>query len=191
MSSQALSVRHRKTEVFQLCWAVVLYWRGVRWGTGYQQSTVGQRLWPHQGRWPGCPQACRFIQSLPKCHPGCGSNLEADECQQECPKKHVQSFAHFYFNIEIDPMHWWPNGERIPIAYQARVRWQWHDNIARGQGFNIAPINQKLLSTIAEEVCDAVRVDAIKKVSQYPYSTMTHSNALPSSLPSTPAQTLP
>ena len=79
------------------------------------------------------------------------------------PQKHVQSFAHFYFNIEIDPMHSRPNGERILIAYQAKVRRQWHYDISRGQGFNIAPINQKLLSTVAEEVWDAIRVDAIKR----------------------------
>ena len=81
------------------------------------------------------------------------------------PQKHVQSFAHFYFNIEVDPMCSQPNGERILIAYQAKVRRQWHDDIARGQGFNIAPINQKLLNTVAEEVWDTIRVDAIKKVS--------------------------
>ena len=81
------------------------------------------------------------------------------------PQKHIQSFTHFYFNIEVDPMRSRPNGERILIAYQAKVRHQWHDDIARGQGFNIAPINQKLLNTVAEEVWDTIRVDVIKKVS--------------------------
>ena len=38
------------------------------------------------------------------------------------PQKHIQSFAHFYFNIEVDPMRLQPNGERILIAYQAKVR---------------------------------------------------------------------
>ena len=82
------------------------------------------------------------------------------------PQKHVQSFTHFYFNIEVDPMRSWPNREKILITYQAKVRRQWHNDIARGQGFNIAPINQKLLSTVAEEVWDSVRVDMIKKVSE-------------------------
>jgi len=89
-----------------------------------------------------------------------------DQC--DWPHKHVQSFAHFYFNIEIEPMCSQPNGERVLIAYQAKVRRQWHDDLARGQGFNIAPINQKLLSTIAEEVWDSVRLEAIKKVSKTP-----------------------
>ena len=97
------------------------------------------------------------------------------------PQKHVQSFAHFYFNIEVDTMHLWPNREKILIAYQAKVRRQWHDNIARGQCFNIALINQKCLSTVAEEVWDSVRVDAIKNVSQYFTNFMSHSNILPPS----------
>jgi len=80
-------------------------------------------------------------------------------------QKHIQSFAHFYFNIELDPMCACPNGEKVLITYQAKVRRQWHDDLVRGQGFNIAPINQKLLSAVAEEVWDTVRMDAIRKVS--------------------------
>ena len=81
------------------------------------------------------------------------------------PQKQVQSLAHFYFNIKLDPMQSCPNGEKVLIAYQARVRWQWHDDLSRGLGFNITPINQKLLSTVAEEVWDMIKSDVIKKVS--------------------------
>lgn len=81
------------------------------------------------------------------------------------PQKHVQSLAHFFFNIELDPMRSRPNGEKILIAYQAKVRRQWHDDLSRGLGFNIALINQKLLSTVAEEVWDTIKLDVIKKVS--------------------------
>ena len=84
------------------------------------------------------------------------------------PQKHVQSLAHFYFNIELEPMRSHPNGEKVLIAYQARVRRQWHDDLSRGLGFNIAPINQKLLSTVAEEVWDMIKLEAIKKVSDIP-----------------------
>ena len=38
------------------------------------------------------------------------------------PQKHIQSLAHFYFNIELEPMWSCPNGEKILIAYQARVQ---------------------------------------------------------------------
>ena len=80
------------------------------------------------------------------------------------PSKHVDSFARFYLHLELDPMRSRPNGERVLLAYQAKVRRQWHDDIARGQGFNIAQINQRLLTTVAEEVWDAIRLEAVKKV---------------------------
>jgi len=68
-----------------------------------------------------------------------------------------------------------PNREKVLLTYQARVRCQWHDDLTRGQGFNIAPINQKLLSTIAEEVWDTVRTDVIKQVSTYSKNFSTYS----------------
>ena len=58
-----------------------------------------------------------------------------------------------------------PNGEKVLILYQAKVRRQWHDDLSRGEGFNISQINQRLLSAVAEEVWDTIRTDAIKKVS--------------------------
>jgi len=81
------------------------------------------------------------------------------------PQKHIQSITHFYFNLELDPMCACPNDERVLIIYQAKVRRQWHDNLACGQGFNTTQINQKLLSMVAEEVWDTVRAEAIRMVS--------------------------
>ena len=81
------------------------------------------------------------------------------------PPKHVDSFARFYLHLELDPMRSRPNGEWVLLAYQAKVRRQWHDDIARSQGFNIAQINQRLLATVAEEVWDAIRLEAVRKVS--------------------------
>jgi len=72
------------------------------------------------------------------------------------PQKYIQSFAHFYFNIKLKLMCACPNGEKVLIMYQAKVRRQWHDDLAWGQGFNIVPINQKFLSVVAKEVWDAV-----------------------------------
>ena len=81
------------------------------------------------------------------------------------PQKHTESFARFYLHLELDPMHSRPNGEQVLLAYQAKVRHQWHEDITQGQGFNIAQINHMLLSTIAEEVWDTVHLDAMRKVS--------------------------
>jgi len=66
------------------------------------------------------------------------------------PLKYVESFAKFYFHLELNPMHLRPNWERVLLAYQSKVQHQWHDNIAQGQGFNIAQINQRLLTTVAK-----------------------------------------
>lgn len=84
------------------------------------------------------------------------------------PQKHIQSLAHFYFNIKLKPMESCPNGKKMLIAYQARVWRQWHDDLSRGLGSNIAMINQKILSTVAEEVWDTIKLDVIKKVSTSP-----------------------
>jgi len=46
------------------------------------------------------------------------------------PQKHIQSFAHFYFNLELDPMHTHPNSEKVLIIYHARVRRQWHIDLS-------------------------------------------------------------
>ena len=81
------------------------------------------------------------------------------------PPKHVDSFARFYLHLELDLMRSRPNGGGVLLAYQAKVWRQWHDNIAWGQGFNIAQINQRLLASVAEEVWDAIRLKAMRKVS--------------------------
>ena len=70
------------------------------------------------------------------------------------PQKHTESFARFYLHLELD----------LQLAYQAKVRCQWHEDIARGQGFNIAQINHTLLATITEEVWDTVHLDTMRKV---------------------------
>lgn len=79
------------------------------------------------------------------------------------PRKHIESFARFYLHLELDPMRSRPNGERVLLTYQAKVRRQWHDDLSRGQGFNIAQINHTLLASVAEEVWDTIRLDAMRK----------------------------
>ena len=46
------------------------------------------------------------------------------------PQKHAESFARFYLHLELDPMRSCPNRERVLLAYQAKVRCQWHEDIA-------------------------------------------------------------
>ena len=84
---------------------------------------------------------------------------------QLAPKTH-QLFARFYLHLELNLMHSHPNGEWVLIAYQAKVWCQWHDDIARGQGFNITQINQRLLATVAKEVWDMICLEAVRKFSE-------------------------
>lgn len=107
------------------------------------------------------------------------------------PQKHIQSFAHFYFNLELEPIRSRPNGEKVLIVYQAKARRLWHDEISRGPGFNIAPINKTLLSTVAEEVWDMVRLESIKKVSFPPPSPQAFQHALTASTHPSPCSSPP
>ena len=81
------------------------------------------------------------------------------------PQKHTESFARFYLHPELDLMCSCPNREQVLLTYQVKVRCQWHKDIARGQGFNVAQINHTLFATMAEEVWDTVHLDAMRKVS--------------------------
>ena len=103
--------------------------------------------------------------------------IEQDPTNVACPDFAGVAYAAFrqimvnngqvniYFNLEVDPMRSQPHGEKVLTIYQAKVKRQRHDDLARGEGFNIAQINQKPLSAVAEEVWDTVRTDAIKKFS--------------------------
>ena len=46
------------------------------------------------------------------------------------PQKHTESFARFYLHLELDLMCSRPNREQVLLAYQAKVRCQWHKDIA-------------------------------------------------------------
>ena len=81
------------------------------------------------------------------------------------PPRHIDSFTRFYFHLELDPMRSCPNGEHVLLAYQAKARCQWHEDIACRQGFNMAQINPKLLATVADEVWDMIHLESVKKVS--------------------------
>lgn len=101
----------------------------------------------------------------------------------EWPRKHIDSFTLFYFNLEINEMCSQTHRERILLAYQARVRRQWHEDLMRQKGFNITIINQKLLSSVAEEVWDSICTESIKQVSDILTSSSSFcqlTNTLPS-----------
>lgn len=79
------------------------------------------------------------------------------------PDEYTQSLAGFFINIELSDRRARPNGERTLIIYQARVRREWHDAIKRNEAFDISVINRELLRTIADEVYETVRAEALKQ----------------------------
>jgi hypothetical protein len=83
---------------------------------------------------------------------------------------HTTALAHFFLNLEMSDYRSRPNGERILLAYQARVRREWHDALKRDEGFNIGIINDNLLRAIADEIWDIIRAEGMKKVSPPPLS---------------------
>ena len=78
---------------------------------------------------------------------------------------HTTALAHFFLNIEMNDYRSRPNGERILLAYQARVRREWHDALKRDEGFNIGIINDTLLRMLADELWDTIRAEGMRKVS--------------------------
>ncbi|KII82872.1 hypothetical protein PLICRDRAFT_180951 [Plicaturopsis crispa FD-325 SS-3] len=79
------------------------------------------------------------------------------------PEGHISALADFFFEIETSPYRSRPNGERALMRYQARVRRDWHDHLERNEGFNIALINDKLLSSMADELWDEQRAEGMRR----------------------------
>ncbi|KAH7917947.1 hypothetical protein BV22DRAFT_1042090 [Leucogyrophana mollusca] len=83
------------------------------------------------------------------------------------PDKHVNSIATLYWNIENHPYRTRPHRERVLSLYASRARREWHDELKRNKGFNIASINEMLLRTINDEVWDSIRADSMRRVEDY------------------------
>ena len=79
------------------------------------------------------------------------------------PQSHLEGLASFFLSLELSELRVRPNGERILLVYQARVRRDWHDALKKGDGYNIAMINSALLRSIAEEVWDLVQAETQKR----------------------------
>ncbi|KAJ7434034.1 hypothetical protein B0H11DRAFT_2258773 [Mycena galericulata] len=78
----------------------------------------------------------------------------------------LQSLAAFWLNLELHPQRSKPHGEQILLAYQARVRLEWHDTLDAGdEGFDVADINETLMWSMADDVWDEVRAEGLRQVS--------------------------
>ncbi|THH11295.1 hypothetical protein EW146_g8098 [Bondarzewia mesenterica] len=81
------------------------------------------------------------------------------------PEAHVKALSGFFMALTshahcVEP----PYGPRALLLYQARVRRAWHDELARGRGFNIALINAKLMGEMFREVISEVQAEALRQL---------------------------
>ena len=71
--------------------------------------------------------------------------------------EHATALASFYINLDCHQRKEQDNGKMALLLYQSRVRREWFDSLKRGEGFNIALIEEDLLRALAEEVNNVVR----------------------------------
>jgi hypothetical protein len=83
------------------------------------------------------------------------------------PEKHIDSFAHFYFQLDDHPMRELENGDEIILIFQATMRKEWHDALDRNEGFNIAKINPDTLRSVADKFHDRLRSKKMNEVSSF------------------------
>ncbi|KZT18306.1 hypothetical protein NEOLEDRAFT_1065920 [Neolentinus lepideus HHB14362 ss-1] len=75
--------------------------------------------------------------------------------------QHHGALANLFWNLTNHEYRSRPHGETALITYQARIRRHWHDTLKRGEGYNIATINDRLLAAIMDEVWDKYRMEAM------------------------------
>ena len=66
------------------------------------------------------------------------------------PEKHINVIALFFFKLNDHPMWDCPYGDEIIIAFQAKIRQEWHDALDRNNSFNISKINSDTLWEVAD-----------------------------------------
>ncbi|OCH84885.1 hypothetical protein OBBRIDRAFT_715668, partial [Obba rivulosa] len=79
-------------------------------------------------------------------------------------KKTRDAFALFFYRLEKHPLREESFGESILLAYQARVRREWHRALAKGKAFDIGVFNDKRLSKIQSEVLNKKQAESIRAV---------------------------
>ncbi|KAJ7110352.1 hypothetical protein C8R43DRAFT_904344 [Mycena crocata] len=69
------------------------------------------------------------------------------------PPQHRTALQTFFYALEFHPsrLHHDEHVDNVLVLYQAKARRNWHDMMARKQGFNLALINEKLLLQIEKQ----------------------------------------
>ena len=72
-------------------------------------------------------------------------------------EEHTVCIVIFYVNLDCHPRKGQKNGKQALPLYQSRAWREWFDAFKRGEGFNLALIQDDLLRSLAEEVNNAVQ----------------------------------
>jgi hypothetical protein len=76
--------------------------------------------------------------------------------QNSWPLTATDALSVFWYKLQNHEMRTRPNGQRILMAYQARVRREWHAALdLKDDGFNIALLDDGLLAKITRELFEA------------------------------------
>src|SRR5271168_626455 len=92
-------------------------------------------------------------------------------------EKAITAFAQLFTQLELHPLRQREFSERALIAYQAKVRREWHDQLKLGTAFNIGVINESLLQNIYRELLDQAQLLSLNEVSLLSF-LLCHSSSL-------------
>ena len=70
-------------------------------------------------------------------------------------EEHMVCIATFFVNLDCHPRKGQDNGKQALLLYQSHAQREWFDALKRGEGFNLALIQDDLLHSLAEEVNNA------------------------------------
>jgi hypothetical protein len=84
------------------------------------------------------------------------------------PEAATDALSVFWYKLQNHEMRSRPNGQKVLMEYQARVRREWHAALDRkDEGFNIGLIDSDLLAKIGRDVVEAEYCSTLQNVSSF------------------------
>jgi hypothetical protein len=80
------------------------------------------------------------------------------------PEQYTTSLQQFFYILENHELRRQPYGDEILVLLQARVRRDWHADVKRKEGWDIAKFKRLLLQQIKEEFHDSLRLKKLREV---------------------------
>ena len=115
------------------------------------------------------------------------------------PELATDALSLFWYKLQNHELRSRPNGQKVLMQYQARVRWEWHAALDRkDEGFNIGLIDGDLLAKISRDVVEAEYYSTLQTVSPSSPSLLASADSaslsspfIPHVSPSLPCSPLP